>query len=402
MSESARKALEKLLDRAERAWSRKSENAILSLKMSEASFKGYLELPSRRETDQFHAAMRAAERAGGIRIEWDKLAGEDGQILRIVLADREALASHLDRTPLWDTCRHAEVRLANFTHEGAHHLLKEWSQGKRPRGIGPERIDDLVDAVRILDGLTGYVGEDVPVRQYSAKLFNDSKHIEDLVPILDYLTAGEETSGMARTAEEVLGELGLIRHPQPALIAGLARIIFTNGNVIRIPSPYLGLAPQSVERIEVDTDARYILTVENYTTFNEICRGMAGPLEGAVLYTAGMPSPSFLTVYKKALANAPANIALNHWGDIDLGGYRIADVIANTARSMDMPVRLWNMNPAELAAHTAWRDLTDKEVGWIRSIAKKHGWNTEFQGVALHRFAYEQEMIGLTLPGRPD
>ena len=224
MSAAARKALEKLLSRAERAWSRNSEDATLALRMSAASFKDYLELPTRRDTDEFHAAMRAAERAGAIRIEWDSRAGEDGQILRVVLMDRAALTNHLGRTPLWDACSQAAARLSEFApHEGARRLLEKWQIGKRPRGIGPDRVDDLVDAVRVLHGLDEYSGEDIPVRQYSVKLFNDSKRIETLLPVLDFLTSEEDDEEMARTAEEILGGLGLIRHPQPALAAGIHR-----------------------------------------------------------------------------------------------------------------------------------------------------------------------------------
>jgi len=400
MSAAARKALEKLLSRAERAWSRNSEDATLALRMSAASFKDYLELPTRRDTDEFHAAMRAAERAGAIRIEWDSRAGEDGQILRVVLMDRAALTNHLGRTPLWDACSQAAARLSEFApHEGARRLLEKWQIGKRPRGIGPDRVDDLVDAVRVLHGLDEYSGEDIPVRQYSVKLFNDSKRIETLLPVLDFLTSEEDDEGMARTAEEILGGLGLIRHPQPALAAGMARVVFTNGDAIRIPSPYLGLAPQSVECIEVDPRARFILTVENYTTFSEICRGKAGPIQGVVLYTAGMPSPSFLTVYAKALESTPAGIPVYHWGDIDLGGYRIAEVLSSQALAMGKNLLLWNMNPEDISRnHTPWRSLSDKEVGWMKQIAERNQWLHEYIGIDSASVAFEQEMLKPALP----
>ena len=400
MSAAARKALEKLLSRAERAWSRKSEDTTLALRMSEASFKDYLELPTRRETDEFHAAMRAAERAGAIRIEWDSHAGEDGQILRVVLMDKGALTNHVGRTPLWDACSQAEARLSEFApHDGARRLLEKWRLGKRPRSIGPDRIDDLMDAVRVLHGLGEYGGEDIPVRQYSVKLFNDSKRAEALLPVLDYLTSEGDDEGMARTAEEVLGGLGLIRHPQPALAAGMARVVFHNGDAIRLPSPYLGLAPQSVERIEVAVSARFILTVENYTTFNEICRGKAGPIQGIVLYTAGMPSPSFLTVYAKALESALDDVQIYHWGDIDLGGYRVADALMKMARKAGKKLLLWRMNPEDLAKnYVPWRSLSDREESWMKEIARHNGWLSEYEGISAAAVAFEQEIIAPELP----
>lgn len=145
--------------------------------------------------------------------------------------------------------------------------------------------------------------------------------------------------------------------------------------------------------------ANFILTIENYTTFNEICRGKAGPIQGVVLYTAGMPSPSFLTIYAKTLEFATASTQIYHWGDIDLGGYRIADALMRAARLVGKNLLLWNMNPEDFVHdHAPWRNLSDREESWMKEIAHRNDWLKEYDGIAAAAVAFEQEMINPKLP----
>lgn len=399
MSKAATDALAKLLQRAESAWARNADIAV-TLRMSVASFPAYLDLKSIREKEEFHAAIRDAERKGAIRIEWDDLAGEDGQIQRLVMLDADKAASILGVMPLWRAFQDAEGLLApHYEEPGVSSLLTVWREGKRPRGLGPEQADNVMDALRVILSMRSYGYEDVPVRQLSAKLFRDSKHIErKLLPILDYLTQDEETCTHARQPEDVLATLGLVRFPQPVLISGRAHVHFRNGGLVRLPEPYIGLAPHSVKGIDVANDARYIMTIENFTPFNEIAKGSAGLVDGVVIYTAGMPSPSFIHLYGAVLVSAPLDMPIYHWGDIDLGGFRIADVLANSADRCGKRLSLWNMNPAKVKDLHKWRDLSSSDIPLIRAIAIKHGWLDELDGVEATQASYEQEMMRVTTP----
>lgn len=398
MSETATRALKKLLARAEGAWTRGSEGTI-TLPMTNASFPAYLDLETLQLKEQFHAAARGAERQGAIRIEWDPLAGKEGQISRLILRDREKLALFLGTPPLWELCRRAESILADSKDlPTVQNLLATWREGKRPRGIGPENVESVLDSLRVISALNETCDEDMPVRQLSGQLFTDSKRIEGLLSVLDYLTQKDETCTLARHPEDVLGALGLVKFPQPVLIAGRAVARFTNGDGLNIPGPYIGLAPQSLDAIEAYQDARYILTVENYTTFNEIAKGKAGSVEGIVMYTAGMPSPSFLHSYAMAVNGIPSRIPIYHWGDIDLGGFRIADVLARKAETLGRKLLLWNMNPEKVMGIRKWTDMSASDVSWIRTIALKHGWEAEAKGAEASMECYEQEMMPVRCP----
>jgi len=397
----ATQAFRKLLERAEKAWTRDSE-ARITLPMTASSFPAYLDLETLQKKEEFHSACRGAERQGAIEVEWDPLAGKEGQIARLILFDPDKLAAILHATPLWDSYRTAESALAgNLNMPSVQALLAAWREGKRPRAIGPEQVGDVLDALRVISALGQSGGDDIPVRQLSAQLFIDSKRIEKLLPVLDYLTQEDETCTLARQTEDILGALGLVKFPQPVLIAGRAVVHFANGSALGIPAPYIGLAPQSLARVEAARDARYILTVENYTTFNEIAKGKAGPVEGVVIYTAGMPSPSFLRVYAIAIDGAFPEVPVYHWGDIDLGGYRIADVLARHAGEHGRRLRLWNMNPGDIEGIPQWAKLSTSDLSWIRTIALKHGWATELAGVETSKSSYEQEMLPVRCPSPP-
>lgn len=398
MSAIATQAFRKLVERAEKAWTRDSE-ARITLVMTNSSFPAYLDLETLQKKEEFHSACRGAERQGAIEIEWDPLAGKEGQIARLVLLDPDKLAAILHATPLWDSYRKAETALArSMNTPSVQALLAAWREGKRPRAIGPEQVGDVLDALRVISAIEQSGGDDIPVRQLSAQLFNDSKRIEKLLAVLDYLTQEDETCTLARQPEDILAALGLVKFPQPVLIAGRAVAHFTNGSTLGMPTPYIGLAPQSLARVEASRDARYILTVENYTTFNEIAKGKAGPVEGVVIYTAGMPSPSFLRVYAMAIDGSFPEVPIYHWGDIDLGGYRIADVLARHAGERGRRLLLWNMNPGNIDGIRPWAKLSPSDLSWIRTIALKHGWETELGGVEATRSSYEQEMLSVRCP----
>ena len=109
----ARKALERLLARAENAASKGAAQTdrtgrTVTLPLSEKSFPEYLRLQRYADKAVCNANLQLAERDGAISVEWDSRAGERAQILRIVLRDGTRLAEHLGIEPRWDVVAQAE------------------------------------------------------------------------------------------------------------------------------------------------------------------------------------------------------------------------------------------------------------------------------------------------------
>ncbi|MDD5299424.1 MAG: DUF2220 family protein [Gallionella sp.] len=392
----AKLALEKLLQKAERAWARQAEMTC-SLVFSDASFPDYLKLPQRADKDVVHAELRNAMRAGAITAEWDRRAGIDGQILRVQLVDAELVAAMLNRLPIWRTFELAENRLQPWRENlSVQAVLAQWRAGKQVKGLSADRVGDFVDGCKVIAACRQLPpSEDMPVRRLSAALFADSKRIEAIAQALDALTI-ESLDVPGRDIEDILSGLGLVKHPMPVLIAGNGIVELIDGTAIQIPAPYIGLAPQSIKNISLSDDDAYVLTVENLTIFNELALGKAGSLHGVVLYTAGMPSPALLRVYRLIMAALKQGSRRFHWGDIDLGGFRIAAAFARTADSS--PLNLWSMDPAEFPSVTARKSLSNDEKREIVRIGEQWGWGQLAQRIYDDGRAIEQEAMHLTLP----
>jgi len=390
-------ALDTLLRKAERAWARQAPKTQ-TLRFSEASFAQYFKLPMWQDKAAAHAELRNAQRDGAISIEWERRAGEDGQIERITLVDADAVARIIGETPAWAEYDQAEVQLHTWRAlSNIQPILERWRAGKLVRGQSPARVADFVDACRVIEARSAQsVDEDVLIRRFSAGLFSDSKRVEAIGPALDALTA-ESLDAPWREVEDVFSGLGLIKMPQPILLTGTGVVELVDGTRMSIAAPYIGLAPQSIHRIELRNDAAYVLTIENLTTFHEIAMGKAGKPAGLIIYTAGMPSPALRRVYGPCLENALASghRARLHWGDIDLGGFRIAACLARVHSS---PLRLWAMDPTQHPDANSRKTLSGDELREIARIAAHHGWEDIAERVVADKRAIEQEAVMLGLP----
>lgn len=399
MNPIATKALASLWARADRA-DMKASSRPLRLHMSLSGFPDYAQLPTVEEKERFHAEMREAARAGAISIAWEKRAGSDGQIAYIELSRFDQLSALLERCPTKDKLAYAVDRLQAWSQElpNVGRLLNAWTELRAPRGITVDSIDEVVDACRLIEECAKRHFADVSVRRASTSLFGDSKRIEMLGAALDLITADTFDQAEARHPAAVFASLGLLQHPQPVLVAGQVVILTGRdaaGASSRTPAfPYSGFAPQYV--YGADGTPAYFLSVENLTTFNELSSEMAGPLAGAVIYTGGFASPSMLRAYQTLVAALPPTTPLYHWGDTDLGGFRIARQLAEACVSIGRRLQLWMMGeyPDDLVS----RALSAREQAYIQAICQACGWDAAGEKVARVGHAIEQEQQDLRLP----
>lgn len=257
---------------------------------------------------------------------------------------------------LGERVAHAEVLLAQWRSpvSGGNgqsfpvitEVLHAWRAGRKVRGHGPEAGADLADATRAVETLLADARSERILRKASIALFGDSKRLEALTAWLDLLVAGElAPSGLED--EQVWSALGLRREPQPLLLAGQGAVQLDDGSRHVLPRRWLGFPMDAVRGISTEVHA--LLSIENLASFHEAA-ALRDDAPVLLLYTGGMPSPTWRAAYARLLAGLPTDAALYHWGDIDRGGFRIAAKLAETAAAASRCLQPWLMSPDALPA----------------------------------------------------
>lgn len=400
MSEVANKALRRLLALAENAAARPTSAKAITLRLSEASFPDYLNLRSASEKAACNAALLLAEHRGAISIRWDARAGERAHAERLDLVDGRLLAKHLGVIPRWDAVDAAREALEPHLprYPALEGVLDCWRRGVAARGTRPDEVSEWLGAIRIVEYSETLKGQDMPVRRASAKLFGDSKRIQSLSALVDALKQGTVNSP-TRDEEEVLQEIGLVRFPPTWMLAADAEVVCTAGSV-EVVSPYVGLAPTAIQAFRLRKDVECLLTVENLTTFHEAAQKRTERPGIAVLYTGGMPSPSWCRVYTLLLQALPTSARAVHWGDVDAGGFRIAGRLAALCEDLGRRLELHSMFGAAVLPENglARGSLGTAELSQIRRICERWGWRHAAADVKVHRLAVEQESMPFSWP----
>lgn len=380
--------LRALLDRAEGAAVRQSARAV------QESFTGRQHEYWSNTLDQrdvFHERMRAAAVRGAVALTWAKQGGEDRPLERVRVTDRLALACFLGLDSLeGKVARSREVLAAWAGRRRVEEILEAWAGRKLPRGLGPKAAPDLADALRVIDATASDLGADHVARNLSVRLFGDSKRLEALVTALDLLTA-ESVSALARHREEVFSALGIVKEPQPFLVSGTGHLRLESGELCPVVLPFVGVASQAVTGYA--GEPAWILTIENLTTFHLASRQLAGRA-ALIIFTGGMPAPSWVAAYRRILDEVPDDVPLYHWGDIDQGGFRIAARIRATCAGNRI-FEPWLMDARFVEAdsrHVA--NATARNV--MARAAAAAGWTDIAQELAPETI--EQEGIEVTLP----
>lgn len=86
-----------------------------------------------------------------------------------------------------------------------------------------------------------------------------------------------------------------------------------------------------------------------------------------------------------------------HWADIDVGGFRIAARLADSIRSTGHSLKLWRMNPLEVASGQQ-KTVPKKKIEEALTICEKYGWNKEAEGLWSNPVFQEQEFLDWAPP----
>lgn len=338
-----------------------------------------------------HDQIRDAVRCGAVQAKWSDQGGEDRPLEWVRVRDVDTLAQFLGVTTNVSQLQAAREGLAPWLDAWPllSQVLQAWAELRRVRALGPDSWRSWRDALRVLDALAAKPGEDQVIRVLSGHLFLDTKRIENLLPQLDVLSA-DGLSSRPREKWEVLRTLGLVKQPQPLMVAGAGTILMAEGPDCTIVQPYVGVAPRSVIRLAATPV--WVLTIENLTTFHLAAEAMKGRDDGLVVFTGGMPSPAWIAGFRRLTGKLPSVTVFYHWGDIDVGGFRIAARLQQSAMPEGVSLRPWLM---DLVCQQRGKEVSDSTRDAMRVAAVRAGWD-DFAN--LPALTLEQERVDVVLP----
>ena len=392
-SAAAVEVLQRLLQKGERARTAGRDEAV-PLTFAGRDAREYGALPSHAAREAFHARIALAERAGAITVKRERPGDADARLLQLRLTDLDGLAQHLGITLLDQHVAAAELVLEPFVGRFPciEEILGTWQRGRSVRGAGPQAATDLVDAAKAVLDLRDTGSHDQLLRKESRRLFGDSKRLQQLTRWLEVLHFGE-IAATGLEDRDIWSALGLRPMPQPLLLAGRARIAI-DGAWFSPCRPWIGLPPGAASQII--TDARWLLTIENLTSFHEAALQLEEQ-PGLLLWTAGMPSPALRQLYALALSALPQEAIVYHWGDIDVGGFRIAALLADDARVISRLLHPWRMSPVD-APELSALPPPSATIHAMQHHARRAGWEGVATALGQRPLTLEQEHLVAKLP----
>lgn len=197
---------------------------------------------------------------------------------------------------------------------------------KIPTGL-PAEPEEQQNLFLALETIAHLDGEEVLERVFSKRLFRDSKYFETHLRGKTAAILGQFKLGTGDLSpDEVLQEAGLFRSSD--------ELLFTGPVAIRVESRVVDFTPlkhgaaigaRTVSELEIaELGADTVITIENKASYREYCSQMDG--KTLAIYLAGFPSPMKKLFLKKLNEYGQKNtppVKFLHWGDIDLGGFRI-------------------------------------------------------------------------------
>ncbi len=359
--------------------------------LTAANLKPYSELRSWQHKLECDETFLAARDAGAVSLQRDKLNPKDGLFERIDLVDMQALARFLGRSTYADQLAQTVAQLEPLTADFPviQEVIGRWTGMAKVRGLGPQDAGTWIDAAKTIRACAARSQDTIaaPVREFSARLFLDSKRIEALTSQLDILLSGS-VEGSQRAAAQVWQELGLFREEHPVLLAGHVIIVRARSTGL-IDAPYMGLPAATIQgTLGLITE---VVTIENKTTFHSEAKRRQDE-NVLLIYTAGMPSPAWTSMYRRVLSSLLPPTPVYHWGDVDEGGFRIATTIASVTNSVGFKLQPFAMSPDDVPLSMRVK-ASDRTLERIHHFACAAGWSDLGRSVRDAGFIAEQEAL---------
>jgi Wadjet protein JetD, C-terminal len=274
------------------------------------------------EIDRFVNELVQAETAGAIRITRGR--GRDGdRILHVKLEAAARLYELLGRRPVGELAAAAHERLLEgldlpeaFDAPIAA-IRAAWDRGISWQNFTAADAGRLRTALMLAKAILEERHRGVDYRTFSRRIAGNSKALDKVEgAVVKLLGAAIDLPPSA--PKEALRTLGLEKFAPPLLLSG--RIDFASAELSLAPPAYFGVPPGEVHRLHLKETPRYLLSIENFASFNRHVIEADGERAGLTIYVGGYPSLATQDALKHLADVVPADVPFFHWSDIDPDG----------------------------------------------------------------------------------
>ena len=401
----AREFLLSLLKRSQNAVGQGKDEQVY-LPLTASSCPKFFKNRNAEDANSFHSELELAERFKAIVVKKKPCWEIPTPVIRVTVHDLGNLARYLGVPLRRDAVSNAHDALDPHADDFPVlvEVMARWQKGLKVRGHEADDnvVTQIQDAIKVITERRKSAGDEL-LRRVSALLLGDSKRIEAIAKWIDILWFNSVApSGLDDS--EIFSAIGLYKEPLPILIAGDLTAIMSAAEV-KLAHPYLGLSPAHIKGFIANGAQLYwrVLTIENRQTFHEFAEAALGQAGLVLLYTGGMPSPSWRRVYKLVFEALPKqNTDVFHFSDLDLGGMRISAVISETAGEAGFILRPWLMEPATLISMGHELKLTPEAVSKAMTrTSLAIGWHDLASQIETHPGTLEQEVVLPKFPASP-
>jgi Uncharacterized protein conserved in bacteria C-term(DUF2220) len=291
------------------------------------------------EIDRFVKQLQEAEAAGAIRIS--KGRGPNGdQIARVRLEAVARLYDVLGRRPVGELAAQAHHRLVEGSDlprefEVAIAAIRAaWDRGRAWQGFAAQDADRLRAALLLAKAILAGKHRGVDYRTFSRRIAGESKALEKVEGAVVRILASALELPPAARPKDALRILGLEKFAPPMLLAG--RVDFDAAELSLARPTYFGIPPAEANRLRLTERPRYLLTIENFASFNRHVTEADPERDGLTVYVGGYPSFATQDALRFFARAVPADVPFYHWSDIDPDGTWIFRTIE---RIIERPLR---------------------------------------------------------------
>ena len=289
------------------------------------------------DMDQFLSELVKVEAVGAIRIVNGRGRNSD-QIAHVRLEAAAPLYDILARRPVGEVAAEAGSRLVDGLDLPSEfeapiaEIRAAWDRASAWQGFGAEDVDRLRLALKLAKAILEDRHRGLDYRTFSRRIAGDSKALDKVegAVVRLLMSVVDLPPAASLRPRDALHMLGLEKFAPPLLLSG--RLDFDTAELSPVAPSYFGIPPAEASRLRLKQQPRYVLTIENFASFNRHVIEADPDRCGLTVYVGGYPSLATQGALRYLAAAIPVEVPFFHWSDIDPDGtwiFRTVERIIN-------------------------------------------------------------------------